>query len=290
MKKYFKILLMILIALISIIGVRISASADTGPKPYVKINIEGDTNGMYMTLLSKTEYSGPWSKEHPYGKVINEEVDAKFAAYMDKDNYYYLHFINDISGKSFNWGYHPPISFKILIYDSINDKFITDDIIYNRYAFASVYKLVLKTDEATLTKTPIVTEQYSVWPEIGNFFIRLTICLAIEILLALLFGFRRMEILLILGVNVATQIILNIILSIFVHFNGVNILALIPFYVLSEILVLLIESCLYLACIDKIDTRFNYRPKNPAIIVIYTFLANILSLGLGFVILRFIVL
>ena len=289
MKKCVKIVIVMLIALVSLVCVRTTASADTGPKPYVSVTIEGNTEGMYMTLLSKTDRSGPFDTERPYGGK-DDEINKKFKSYADKDGFYYLNTNSSIANKTYKWSYHPPQTFKMLIYDSINDTFLTDNVIYECYAFASTYKMVIKNNNVSVKvgQTVSVTKVFSYTAAILNFLIRLVICLAIEILIGLAFGFKRMEILILFGTNVITQLLLNLILNMYIYFNGYQVFIIIPFYILAEIIVPLFECCIYSIFIPKIDNRFGYKPKSNGLIIGYTILANTVSLGLGFVILTFI--
>ena len=133
MKKLIKGIFFVFIVLISL-TISVKASADMGPKPYVRITLEGNTNGMYMTLLSD-QGRGPWCPIEEYD--LTEYIDAslkdahlKFASYVDNDGYKYLQYLESVSDKYFSWNYRAPDNFKILIYDSINDKFITDNVVY----------------------------------------------------------------------------------------------------------------------------------------------------------------
>ena len=276
MKRFIKSLAVVLAFITTFISVGISVSADTGPKSYVDVTIVGESSGMYMTLLSKESVCGPWSNKQKFYEDEDTTIHQKFFSYNDKDGYYYLKYYKDVSNKSFRWSYMPPDTFKILIYDSNNDTFITDDVVYNCYAFESIYTLTLT--DASFT----VTSDSHIGRAVLNFIIRLTICLAIEMAFAVIFRFKRMEYIVILLVNSGTQIILNVLLTLFIYYDGYQLMALIPFYILSEILVLLIESILYLIFISKVDNKYGYRLMNPAIITIYTFVANVVSLGLGF--------
>lgn len=307
MKKLFKLFILLSIFL-SFTFVGIKASADTGPKPFVKISVNGECEGMYMTLLSKNEHSGPWSKDNSYtkndGKLENAEL--KFSNYVDSDNFNYLHFIDSIEDHEFKWTYYPPQTFKILIYDSINDKLLTNNQIYERYQFASTYRVLINNDkinmmienepEKIVNDTIVSDQAYQVIKEpnqgneIGNFFIRLLICLTIEMIIAVIFGFRRFELLLIFGTNVLTQVLLNIGLNAFVHFNGFNVLGLIPIYVLLEFAVLLIEFAIYAIFMYKIEKKKEMNYKSVTRILLYTLTANVASLLLGFWILSYITL
>ena len=60
MKRLLKpIIFGIILLLMMLASFKITTHADTGPKPSVSISIKGETNGMYLTLLSKTKGSGP---------------------------------------------------------------------------------------------------------------------------------------------------------------------------------------------------------------------------------------
>ena len=307
MKKYFKLFIVIFVAIISFSFINVKTSADTGPKPYVSITIQGDTKGMYMTLLSARSQSGPFSIDENY-TAIDDEINSKFRGYEDKDHFYYLNYYSSIEGGSYKWVYYPPYTFKFLIYDSVNDRFITDDVINERYAFGSTYIITLNTDILTASKDypNSVTEEprvvspttsgeapfdvkknESLYGPIMNFIIRLVICLGIEIIVALLFSFRKPELLVILITNVITQIALNAILSVFIYYNGYTIFVVIPIYVLSEFLVFLVESLSYFIFIDKIDAKKGYPIKSTSRIVLYVLFANLASLLIGFLLLTY---
>lgn len=88
----------LLLCFILVMAMPISASADMGPKPSVRIEftgIEGET--YYGTLLSKHKSTGPasaWngSPEYAHYKPGDEgyEIWHKFVEYQDSDGYYFL--------------------------------------------------------------------------------------------------------------------------------------------------------------------------------------------------------
>ncbi len=295
MKKFLKLLIVTIIALLSFSFINVKTSADTGPKPYVSVSIEGDTKGMYMTLLSKKESTGPFSTRNKHGYTEEDEVYTKFLRYEDKDGFFYLNYHQSIENGTYKWGYYPPYTFKFLIYDSINDKFITDDVIYERYAFGSTYKIVLNDNitsgeditNSVANRPLTVYQQKQIKNEIINFFIRLIICLSIEIAVALLFKFKKLELVIILIVNLVTQIILNVLLSVYIYYNGYQVFNVIFIYVISELLVLFIEFVAYNKLIYLIDTKKDYPIKSIKRILLYTVVANVASLVLGFVILTY---
>jgi len=142
MKRIIKLFMLMVFVALSL-TLSIKTSADTGPKPYIDITIEGDTKGMYMTLLSNRTHYGPWQV---YDETKNQykelnEIEKKFINYVDNENFIYLQYYQSIESNKFSWGYYPPTIFKILIYDEINDVFITDNKTYEKNEFASIYTL-----------------------------------------------------------------------------------------------------------------------------------------------------
>ena len=82
--------------------------------------------------------------------------------------------------------------------------------------------------------------------------------------------------------NVFTQFTLNLFLAIFINKYGLNMMGLVPIYVLTEILIFLSELMIYCIFINKVNTE-NHIDK--ARIVKYTITANLASLFLGFLLL-----
>ena len=277
MKKIFKSVIIVLIFIFSFAITNINTVfADTGPKRSISININGDTDGYYMTLLSKNDNLGPWSTN----RSPNDEIDLKFSSYHDKDNYYYLYYYDKIEDKYFTWGYYPPYTFKILIYDSINDKFINNDNIYEAYAFESNYILDING--------LILNKNIQIGFQLLNFFLRLIICLIIEIIIALIFKINKQRLIIITIANVITQILLNLGLSIFIYFNGLSIFIIIPLYLVFEIAVTLIELFLYIMFIPKIEEKYNLYNINKSKIIAYALTSNLTSFVLGYIILIFV--
>ena len=118
MKKFLKTFIFAFAIIFVVLLSNVIVKADTGPKPYVSIKIIGDTQGYYMTLISKSNQCGPYSNNSEYQENI-DNIDLKFAEYEDSDGYYYLYYYSDISNNVYGWNYYPPSHFKILIYDSI---------------------------------------------------------------------------------------------------------------------------------------------------------------------------
>ena len=253
------------------------ASADIGPKPSVSVTIEGAADEMYFaTLLSERKSTGPASAyDGSYARYTadDEEYDIweKFVAYEDCDGYYFLQEFWDCTGKdTFRWGYYPPDPFKILLYFPEQDVFVSTGI-YERYAFDTYYKISLEDFEVVSVEK---TYDYSL--EVVNLAVRIVITILVELLLALLFGFRsKRQLALLTGINVSTQIILNVSLNIINYNKGY--FAFVFYYILLELLVLTIEAVVYGAVLR----REKYGTVSKTRAIAYAFVANAVSFGAG---------
>ena len=282
MKRLYKLLLIFIMVLVPFVFINTTVKADLGPKPYVEIEIEGNSKGSYLTLLSKDSRYGPYSSE--YGNEYNDkEIDLKFSEYIDKDGFYYLHEYSDISDGKYRWGYYPPLTFKILIYDSNNDKFITDDKIYERTSFETILKLTLSEDEFNVKTIDVEESNKYIGKVILGFVTRLCICILIEVLIALIFRLKKKQLLVVALANLFTQIILNLVLAIIIYGIGYQILIIVPVYIALEILILFIEWIIYIIFINRVN-KDNI--KSVGILLLYSFVSNVASLVLGFGILH----
>jgi hypothetical protein len=287
MKK--KMFCMVLCFVIILIIMPTTAYADMGPKPSVVIDFKGFENEKYyVSLLSEVKSTGPHSvlTEHPDNKRYHKgdkgyEIWEKFVSYKDKDGYYFLQYFSDSTVTSqFIWGYYPPPKFKILLYFPEYNKFVVSEEIYERYAFDSYYKVDAKDLDIQSVK-PIenikaVRNYFYKW-ELGSLFARIIATIIIEVLIALLFGFRAKKQLLIIGaVNIVTQSILNILLNVINYKQGSMMFTF--NYVWMEALVFIIEAGVYSVFLYKCNSGKSI-PKWLA--PVYALTANAVSFGIG---------
>ena len=200
----------------------VTAFADMGPKPSVDIEFtvpEGVR--YYATLLSERKTTGPasvWDGDEAFARYHEGDEDyeiwLKFVAYEDADGYYFLQELWDCTDSHvLHWGYYPPSPFKVLCYFPDTDTFAVSDI-YERYAFDSFYALSFDESDITGGVLPAAEKNYDYTWEIISLLIRIVLTIAIEIAVALLFGYRNKKQLRLLAVvNVATQVLLNIALA-----------------------------------------------------------------------------
>lgn len=245
----------------------------------------------------------------------DKEIWRKFVDYKDSDGYYFLQqFWNCTENEGFKWGYYPPDPFKLLLYFPETETFAVTPI-YQSYAFDSYYTVdvsgtipklepitevcsyPLKEDMESIQEsirqdvtepTTVTEELYSVrdvllhaepsydykW-EIISLVARIAITLALEIAVALIFGFKKKNLLgFITLVNVITQIALNLILfSVDINHGS---MAFTAYYIFLEICVFAVEAVAYSFYIKKKNVDVSIKKA-----VVYALVANVLSFGAG---------
>lgn len=307
-KEVRRILAALLCVVFGIMFFSSTASADMGPKASVRIIFENMGDGLcYGTLLSKNPSTGPASvwdgnEEHAVHNA-NEEYSyatldyatwKAFAEYEDSDGYYFLQegWKVSESGK-IEWIYYPPGTFKILLYYPETDTFAVSGI-YEKYAFDTYYTVnmdgvdigAVQYDEELSSNERInaynesirAYRSYNYRVEIFSLIARILITIAVEMGIAFLFGFRaKKQVLLLVGVNTATQILLNVLLNI-INYNSGQ-LAFTVFYVLFELIVFAVEAVLYCIWMKK----FSVLPKKSWFYIVYALVANAVSFGAGIV-------
>lgn len=285
-----KIICLLISTLFILALLTISVSADTGPKPSVRVSFENMGDGIYYaTLLSKTDSTGPFSVwdgneeeawhsgNDRYEESTPEEIWRAFVEYKDNDGYYFLQgAIWEVSeNKELAWTYYPPKSFKVLIYNPENETFLASDVC-EKYAFDSYF--TAKIDGEIIS----VRRSYKWGLEVASLLARILVTIAIEIGIALAFGFRNKKELLILVIaNATTQIILNVILNI-INFNSGQ--RAFVGYILLEIAVFVIEAILY----TFLMRRLSENPKPIWLCILYALVANLASFAIGLLIARII--
>ena len=270
----------------------------------------------YGTLLSKEKSTGPASAwdgrtESAQKEYMDPGIWEIFVNYKDPDGYYFLQRSWKVSeSKELAWTYYPPGDFKILLYYPETETFVFHWIqrfpfpgdfkillyypetetfvssgIYARYAFDTYYTVdmdgvdigsVEYNDDLSTNERIEAYRSYNYRQEMLALGARIVLTILIEMLVALLFGFRQKKQLLILAVvNVITQIILNVLLNVINYNSGP--LAFTFFYVLFELIVFALEAVLYCTILKRISEK----KKEDAYYILYSFVANLISFGAG---------
>lgn len=285
MRKRLLFLLAVVTLLIPVWAV--TASADCAPKPSTVVYIDRtDFDDCVITLLAQEEGNGPhWAvedgEENPEKEDIRREAWQAFADYEDPDGF---HFWGETFIPMVNWSYYPPEVFKVAIYFPETDVLLVSQEIFERYAFES--KFALDLDDVDQSRSGIVSmklEKETNWPaKVGEFFLRVAVTLAIELLVACVWGYRsRRQIKMLLTVNLVTQVILNVMLSLWYIFDG-------PFeamlrLMIGELVVLPVEAVFYVRRLPEGD---HWLTGTKGWALCYTVAANVMSCAVGWWILE----
>lgn len=281
MKKRIASIVLCVLLLIPLLS--FSASADTGPKPSVTINIKGlEGKTYYATLLSKEKCTGPWGVDEHYQDYYgNEEIWQTFREYDDADGFYFINCFGDCTGTdSFVWSYYPPEEFKVLVYLPETETFYASGI-YETFAFHTAYSINLAN--ANLRTDIPLSKSMHYSQEIFTFACRAVLCLAAEILIAVFFGLTaKKQLKIIFWTNLVTQILLNA--ALFGVWIQEGPWAMVLWFVLLEIAVFVIEGIIYALTLKK----HAKDPEKKTLPWLYSLTANAFSLALGFVVAKII--
>lgn len=279
------ILRRISMVLILMAALGIYAFADFGPKPSVVVEFEnaGDQE-YYVTLVAKEDKLGS-----PYSRVTAEDqpetddiaIWNRLVAYEDPDGMVFAGNVQKLTGDgAYVWGYYPPSEFRVLIYFPDTDSFVESSEILEQYAFDSYYQMdfndLPENWNDAVAAIP-VTRKYNLLWQITAFLLRLAVTVAVECLLAVLFGFKgKRQMLLVLAMNCATQLAMNLLIldesvGLFVFY--------VLQYALIEVGVILAEGLVYCLALPKLATPEQNRNIHP---IAFAFFGNVASFSLGF--------
>ena len=147
MKKrmHVRLFMLLFFLIFTVTALPITAKADTGPKPSVRIQFKNMGDDLcYGTLLSKEKGAGParvWDGTARNGQLydLDRNIWKAFVDYKDPDGYYFLQRGWTVSETGeIAWTYYPPEDFKILLYYPEAGTFVSSGS-YERYAFDTYY-------------------------------------------------------------------------------------------------------------------------------------------------------
>ena len=287
--KKIRILVLMLLCAVLLVS---AACADTGPKPSVSVRfINLGDEPCYATLLSKYESTGPhhvWEGSEETAEYAENmdyasfsyDVWKAFVDYEDDDGFYFLQEGWQINAsKEFTWGYYPPDVFTLLLYFPDSGTFAVSDI-YETYAFESAYAVDMK-DFALTPGSPdtgeiTLSESYEYGSEILGLIGRIVVTLAVELGIALLFGYRaKKQLWFIAWVNLATQTILNVLVNTVNYHEGA--LTAMLLLIFGEFVVFVLEAVIYGICLGKRGEQ-HYSAGRA---VLYALTANLVSFAVG---------
>ena len=216
---------------------------------------------------------------------LDRSIWKAFVDYKDSDGYYFLQRGWTVSETGeIAWTYYPPENFKILLYYPETETFVSSGS-YERYAFDTYYTVDMEgvrigsveyNENLSTNERINAYRSYNYRKELLSLAVRILLTIAIEMAVALLFGFRQKKQLQILAlVNITTQLLLNLLLNI-IHYNA-GPLAFITSYVFFEVIVFVLEAGLYCRLLKKVSER-----KENWYYVLYSFVANSASFWVGY--------
>lgn len=302
LRKYSITSIILLLTAFIVTNFSIKVNADTGPKPSVYIQFENMGDELcYGTLLSNYPVAGSsrvWDgdpeeavhngNENYKNTLLDHDTWKAFVEYEDPDGYYFVQVAWKVNEtKEIDWTYNPPSSFKILLYYPETETFVSSGI-YEPYAFDTYYTVDMDGDSIDsvsynkkLSTNSRLTayRTYNYIKEFLSLAARIVITIAIEMAVALLFGFRKKKQLLILAlVNTITQVLLNVLLNVIAYRSGPP--AFVMYYILFEIIVTVLEAILYCAILKKVSEP----PKGNWYYILYALTANAVSFGAGLIV------
>ncbi len=277
-----------ILALLLVCLLPLWAAADTGPKPSITVTPEGfGEDACYLTLLSQTETTGPWSKQESFAaskdSYGNPEADeaiwTAFNDYQDAEGFFFLGCYGEVTGgQVFCWSYYPPDTFKVLAYFPDSGTFAMGPVT-DREEFSARY--IVSPSETG--ETLLIEKAQNQEAENKSFVGRLVLTLALELAVAVVFAFRaKRQIITIVCMNLITQVGLNQAIT---HlFPLVSSRWYWPGLLALEVLIFLVEGAVY----AKLLPRWK---KDPAAVCYpwkYALAANVASFGVGLILARLI--
>lgn len=293
MKKrmHVRLFMLLFYLIFAVTALPITANADMGPKPSVRIQFKNMGDDLcYGTLLSKEACTGParvWDgtsrNEQLYD--LDREIWKAFVDYKDPDGYYFLQRGWTVSETGeIAWTYYPPGNFKILLYYPETKTFVSSGI-YERYAFDTYYTVDMEgvrigsveyNEDLSTNERINAYRSYNYRKELLSLAVRILLTIAIEMAVALLFGFLQKKQLKILAlVNITTQLLLNLLLNI-IHYNAGPLIFIIS-YVFFEVIVFALEAGLYCKLLKKVSEK-----EENWYYILYSFVANSASFWVGY--------
>lgn len=277
-----------ILALLLVCLLPLWAAADTGPKPSITVTPEGfGEDACYLTLLSQTETTGPWSKHESFAASkdsygdpeADEAIWTAFNDYQDAEGFFFLGCYGEVTGgQMFCWSYYPPDTFKVLAYFPDSGTFAVGPVT-ERKEFSARYTVSPSETGETL----LIEKARNQEAENKSFVGRLVLTLALELAVAVVFGFRaKRQIITIVCMNLITQVGLNQAIT---HlFPVVSSRCYWPGLLVLEVLIFLVEGAVYARLLPKWK-------KDPAAVCHpwkYALAANVASFGVGLILARLI--
>ena len=283
--KKMKMLLIIFVCFLTVFFSVDPVHADMSPKPLLTVKTDHFPENSYIALLAKENDIGfslwhvdkTWFEENKWhASKASDEINMRFYEEVhekyETDGWYLWGNISSCRA-DLKFTYMRPEHFRIMIYLADEDRFIVTDQEYECSGFE--YTVNVRYENGR-----VITDRTNSRDSFSRFLLRLLATVAIELFAALFFfkGLNRRNCLIIIAVNIITQLILNVLSFTGISMFSANPALYYPVLLILEICIVLAEGFVYTKMISREDIKHPYY---------YSAIANILSFAAGLIILPF---
>ncbi|MDO5121819.1 MAG: hypothetical protein Q4D46_07025 [Erysipelotrichaceae bacterium] len=280
-----KVLKSLMLTLFMLCAVYLPVHADMGPKPDLVIDFSGIHEPCVVTVLSTVKSYGPnqpmqtawmpwWDEQAP---EIDKEIYQKFideTKLLNEDRTEQLYFWGVLAQNSpYVFGYYPPETFYVLVYFPETDSFMLSEESYTRTVFHTELAITVENGKLLFNARQPLYGIMKSWKDNDAVVLRLLVTVITEIVIGMFFmKYTHKSMLTVIGVNVITQILLNIVIWLRYYVLSNSVSTYFPVLAGTEVLIFLIEGFIYSKLISREELSRPY---------LYALTANAFTCWLG---------
>ncbi|MCR5449919.1 MAG: hypothetical protein K6F23_11085 [Solobacterium sp.] len=280
-----KILKSLMLTLVMLCAMSLPVYADMGPKPDLVIDFSGIHEPCVVTVLSTVKSYGPnqpmqiawmpwWDEQAP---EIDKEIYQKFideTKLLNEERTEQLYFWGVLAQSSpYVFGYYPPETFYVLVYFPETDSFLLSEESYTRTVFHTELAITVENGKLLFNARQPLYGIMKNWKDNDAVVLRLLVTVITEIVIGMFFmKYTHKSMLTVIGVNVITQILLNIVIWLRYYVLSNSVSTYFPVLAGAEVLIFLIEGFIYSKLISREELSRPY---------LYALTANAFTCWLG---------
>ncbi|MDO4193665.1 MAG: hypothetical protein Q4D24_10215 [Erysipelotrichaceae bacterium] len=280
-----KVLKSLMLTLVMLCAVYLPVHADMGPKPDLVIDFSGIHEPCVVTVLSTVKSYGPnqpmqtawmpwWDEQAP---EIDKEIYQKFideTKLLNEDRTEQLYFWGVLALNSpYVFGYYPPETFYVLVYFPETDSFMLSEESYTRTVFHTEMAITVENGKLLFNARQPLYGIMKSWKDNDAVVLRLLVTVITEIVIGMFFmKYTHKSMLTVIGVNVITQILLNIVIWLRYYVLSNSVSTYFPVLAGAEVLIFLVEGFIYSKLISREELSRPY---------LYALIANAFTCWLG---------
>ena len=280
-----KILKSLMLTLVMLCAMSLPVYADMGPKPDLVIDFSGIHEPCVVTVLSTVKSYGPnqpmqiawmpwWDEQAP---EIDKEIYQKFideTKLLNEARTEQLYFWGVLAQNSpYVFGYYPPETFYVLVYFPETDSFLLSEESYTRTVFHTELAITVENGKLLFNARQPLYGIMKSWKDNDAVVLRLLVTVITEIVIGMFFmKYTQKSMLTVIGVNVITQILLNIVIWLRYYVLSNSVSTYFPVLAGAEVLIFLIEGFIYSKLISREELSRPY---------LYALIANAFTCWLG---------